>query len=229
MACNNNNSNSARRRIFDGRGGSKLIALTSLGPGRLCQMEPASARGEGCRTAHCRGARSDNTIGRTLKKHSRAASHWQQWVILPDANAAFVSYAWKTFWNSISDRTIRSARSCASTNAWKQLIIDTRAFDPRQTWTTSPRHDYEYERNGVANLFIVLPRRWKAGGMSRLPTYAPHRTSITAHGVKICPIRIFQMRRKSMLGRITLNIHKPASIYEAFPRQRPAGSSSASR
>ena len=41
------NPNSARPRIFDG-------AADLSGPGRLCQIEPASARGEGCRTAHCR-------------------------------------------------------------------------------------------------------------------------------------------------------------------------------
>ena len=40
---------------FRRRGGSKTDRADPLsGPGRLCQMEPASARAEGCRTAHCR-------------------------------------------------------------------------------------------------------------------------------------------------------------------------------
>ena len=48
------NPNSARPRIFDGAAEARLIALTLSSPGGLCQMEPASARGEGRRTAHCR-------------------------------------------------------------------------------------------------------------------------------------------------------------------------------
>jgi len=47
------NPNSARPRIFDGAAEAKLIALT-LSPARFRPLEPAPARGEGRRTAHCR-------------------------------------------------------------------------------------------------------------------------------------------------------------------------------
>ena len=57
---------------------------------------------------------------------------------------------------SISDRTIRSAPLVASTKTSKQLIIETRAPIPANTLDNSARHDYEYERNGVANLFMVF-------------------------------------------------------------------------
>src|ERR1700758_3234688 len=53
---------------FRRRGGSKTDRADALsGPGRLCQMEPASARGEGCRTAHCRARQ---------RQHDRAEAVW---------------------------------------------------------------------------------------------------------------------------------------------------------
>ena len=45
----------------------------------------------------------------------------------------------------------------------KQLIIETRAAIPAKPGRKA-RHDCEYERNGVANLFRCS-RRWKGGGM----------------------------------------------------------------
>src|SRR5260370_15019469 len=76
---------------FRRRGGSKTDRADPLsGPGRLCQMEPASARGEGCRTAHCR-ARQRQHDRADAKKNIPKPHHKQQWVIPPDANAAFVA------------------------------------------------------------------------------------------------------------------------------------------
>src|SRR5207253_5216243 len=49
------NPNSARPRIFDGVCGSKTDRADPLsGHGRFRPLEPAPARGEGRRTAHCR-------------------------------------------------------------------------------------------------------------------------------------------------------------------------------
>jgi hypothetical protein len=53
-------------------------------------MEPASARGEGCRTAHCR-ARQRQHDRADAKKNILKPHRKQQWVIPPDANAAFVA------------------------------------------------------------------------------------------------------------------------------------------
>ncbi len=59
---------------------------------------------------------SDNTIGRTLKKKNILKPHRkQQWVIPPDASAAFVATMEDVLEVSIRGRTIRSVRSCAST------------------------------------------------------------------------------------------------------------------
>jgi hypothetical protein len=47
----------------------------------------------------------------------------------------------------------------------KQLIVETRAPIPAKPGQPA-RHDYEYQRNGVAKLFM-MSRRWKAGATSR--------------------------------------------------------------
>ena len=87
-------------------------------------------------------------------------------MIPPDANAAFVAYHGRRPGSLSATASIRSARSVCLDETSKQLIIDIARADPRQTWNQPARHDYEYERSGVANLFMVDTRRWKAGGMS---------------------------------------------------------------
>jgi hypothetical protein len=57
----------------------------------------------------------------------------------------------------------------------KQLIAETRAPIAMKPGRKA-RCDYEYERNGTANLFM-LSRRSKAGGMSRSPTATPPSTT----------------------------------------------------
>jgi hypothetical protein len=79
----------ARSADFRRRGRSKIDRADPLsGPGGFCPLEPAPARGEGRRTIVERA--SDNTIGQTLKKVLKPHRK-QQWVIPPDASAAFVA------------------------------------------------------------------------------------------------------------------------------------------
>jgi hypothetical protein len=64
------NPNSARPRIFDGAAEAKLIALTLSGPRRFRPLEPAPARGEGRRTAHCRARQRQHHRADAKKKFS---------------------------------------------------------------------------------------------------------------------------------------------------------------
>ena len=108
------NSNSARRRIFDGAAEAKLIALTlSPAPAGFARWSLRLLE-EKVVELHIVERASDNTIGRTLKKtfSSRIASSNGSFRPTPTRR---LSPPWKTSWKSISDRTIRSARSCAST------------------------------------------------------------------------------------------------------------------
>src|ERR1700726_2723233 len=89
---------------------------------------------------------------------------------------------------------------------------DARA-DPRQTWTTSaPR--YEYERNGVANLFMVFA---PLEGWRHVKVTDRHTAIDYAHVLRDLSDTHFPDTAKIVLVQDNLNIHKPASLYEAFP------------
>ena len=75
-------------------------------------------------------------------------------------------------------------------------------------------HDYEYERNGTANLFMMFA---PLEGWRHVEVTDRHTAVDYAHVLKICPTRIFQRRTKIILVQDNLNTHKPASLYEAFP------------
>ena len=83
--------NSARKRIFDGVGEAKLIALACSPPpkGRkrwtLTLLETAVVQAEHCRSRQRQHDRADAQKN-TLKPHLQ-----KQWVIPPEANAAFVA------------------------------------------------------------------------------------------------------------------------------------------
>src|SRR6202040_1117611 len=192
---------------FRRRGGSKTDRADPLsGPGRLCQMEPASARGEGCRTAHCR-ARQRQHDRADAKKNILKPHRKQQWVIPPDANAAFVA-------------TMEDV-----------LEVYQRPHDPQRPRRPPPNLDNQRvtitNTNAMASpICSWCSRRWKAGGMSRSPTATPPSIMPTCSG--ICPIRIFQMRRKSCWCRIISTSTSQPRFMRPFPRPRPAGSSSAS-
>jgi hypothetical protein len=95
----------------------------------------------------------------------------------------------------------------------KQLIIETRkpiAVKPGQP----AREDYEYERNGVANLFMMFAplEGW------RHVKVTDRRTAVDyAHVLKDLSETHFPGADKIVLVQDNLNTHTPASLYEAFP------------
>ncbi len=95
----------------------------------------------------------------------------------------------------------------------KQLIIETRA--PIAAKPGQPaRCDYEYERNGTANLFMLFAplEGW------RHVEVTDRRTAVDyAHILKQLADRHFPDVAKIVLVQDNLNTHKPASLYDAFP------------
>jgi len=76
------------------------------------------------------------------------------------------------------------------------------------------RTDYEYQRNGTANLFMVFAplEGW------RQVKVTDQRTAIDyAHMLKEISDKHFPKAKKIVLVQDNLNTHKPASLYEAFP------------
>ena len=78
----------------------------------------------------------------------------------------------------------------------------------------SVRSDYEYERNGVASLFMLFAPLvgW------RHVAVRDRRTAIDyAHVLRDLADVHFPDAEKIVLVQDNLNTHKPASLYEAFP------------
>jgi hypothetical protein len=93
----------------------------------------------------------------------------------------------------------------------KQMVIETRIpCEPGQP----ERVDYEYERNGVANVFMISEPL--AGKRETIVNET--RTAIDfAHVLKFTSDVMYPHAEK--IGAVTdnLNIHSPASLYKAFP------------
>jgi hypothetical protein len=95
----------------------------------------------------------------------------------------------------------------------KQLIAETRvpiAATPGRT----ARHDYEYERNGTANLFMMFA---PLEGWRQVKVTDRHAAVDYAQVLKELSDTHFPTATKIVLMQDNLNIHKPASLYEAFP------------
>jgi hypothetical protein len=92
----------------------------------------------------------------------------------------------------------------------KQFLADTREPIPMEPGRPA-RSDYEYKRNGTANLFMVFaPLEGR-----RHVTVTDQRTAIDyAHMLKTIADELFPESEKIALVQDNLNTHKPASLYE---------------
>jgi len=97
----------------------------------------------------------------------------------------------------------------------KQLIKQTRIPIARKPGQDA-REDYEYARNGVANIFIANePLRGK-----RYTRIKSRRTKKDwAYFVKHIAERLYPNAEKIRLVMDNLNTHKPSALYETFPPQ----------
>lgn len=76
------------------------------------------------------------------------------------------------------------------------------------------RADYEYERNGTANLFMMFA---PLEGWRQVKMTDRHAAIDYAHILKELSDAHFPGAAKIVLVRDNLSTHKPASLYEAFP------------
>jgi transposase len=94
----------------------------------------------------------------------------------------------------------------------KQLLRDARQSLPMEPGRVK-RHDYEYERGGVVNLFMFCEplqgRRWVDVTEQRTKTD-------WAHQIKELVDLRYPEAEKIVLVMDNLNTHSPASLYEAF-------------
>jgi hypothetical protein len=95
----------------------------------------------------------------------------------------------------------------------KQLIAETRVPIPAKPGRPA-RRDYEYERNGTANLFMMFA---PLEGWRRVKVTDRHAAVDYAQILKGLSDTHFPEADKIVLVQDNLSTHKPASLYQAFP------------
>jgi hypothetical protein len=136
----------------------------------------------------------------------------EQWCIPPQANAAFVWHMEDVLDVYTRPYDPRRPQVCLDETS-RQLVAETRAPLPLAPGQPA-RHDPEYERHGVVNLFMVTDplRGWRAVRVST------RRTRIDwAHCVKELVEVHYPDAERIVLVMDQLNTHTPASLYETFP------------
>ena len=107
----------------------------------------------------------------------------------------------------------------------KQLIAETRvpiAAKPGRAGSIRLRVPAQWHRQSVHDVRAAGRLAARQGHRS------PYGAWIMPRCSRNCPTRTSRRRTKIVLVQDNLNTHKPASLYEAFPPPRPAGSSSGS-
>jgi DDE superfamily endonuclease len=95
----------------------------------------------------------------------------------------------------------------------KQLITETRVPIPAKSGQVT-RYDYEYRRNGTANLFMLFA---PLEGWRHVEVTNQRTAKDFARILKELSDRHFPNAPKIALVQDNLNTHRPSSLYEAFP------------
>jgi hypothetical protein len=95
----------------------------------------------------------------------------------------------------------------------KQLIAEIRVPVTMKPGLKA-RYDYEYERNGTANLFMLFA---PLEGFRHVKVTDRHTAIDYAHALKDLADLHFPEAKKIVLVQDNLNTHTKASLYEAFP------------
>jgi DDE superfamily endonuclease len=132
-------------------------------------------------------------------------------VIPPKANAAFVAAMEDVL--DVYTRPHDPARPlvCLDETS-KQLVAETRTPEAMQPGQPA-RHDYEYKRNGTANLFMLFAplEGWRHVEATERRTAVDYAKILR----DLADIH-FPKAAKIVLVQDNLNTHAPASLYEAF-------------
>jgi hypothetical protein len=135
----------------------------------------------------------------------------KQWVIPPKANADFVACMEDVL--EVYARPYDPQRPVVCLDeATKQLVKETRTPIPA-TPGQPKRIDYEYERNGTANLFMVFE---PLAGQRQVKVTERRTAKDFAEVIRELVDERYAKADKIVLVMDNLNTHKAASLYEAF-------------
>ena len=194
-----------------GGGGETDRSDLLAGSRGLRPLEPAPARRESRRVEH-RGESQRQHDRSDSKKNVLKPHRNRQWVIPPDANAGFVAAMEDVLETYQKPRDPDRPLVCLDETS-KQLIVETRAPIPAKPGQPA-RHDYEYERNGVANLFMMFA---PLEGWRHVKVTDRHAAVDYAQVLKELSDLHFPDADKIVLVQDNLSTHTTASLYAAFP------------
>ena len=133
-------------------------------------------------------------------------------MIPPEANSAFVAAMEDVLAVYTRPRDPEYPLVCLDETS-KQLLAETRVPIPMKPGRPA-RCDYEYERNGTANLFMMFA---PLEGWRHVKVTDRHTAVDYAHVLKELADIHFANAKIIVLVQDNLNIHSKASLYEAFP------------
>jgi hypothetical protein len=133
-------------------------------------------------------------------------------VIAPEASAAFAANMEDVLEVYQRPHDPRRPVVCLDETS-KQMIVETRAPVPAAPGRKA-RHDYEYQRNGVANLFMLFA---PLDGWRHVKVTDRHAAVDYAHVLRDLSDTHFPGAEKIVLVQDNLSTHTAASLYAAFP------------
>ena len=133
-------------------------------------------------------------------------------MIAPQASAAFVANMEDVLEVYQRPRNPERPLVCLDETS-KQLIAETRPPIPMKPGQKA-RHDYEYERNGVANLFMMFA---PLEGWRHVKVTDRHAAVDYAHALRDLSDTHFPGAAKIVLVQDNLSTQTTASLYAAFP------------
>jgi len=133
-------------------------------------------------------------------------------VIPPDANAGFVAAMEDVLETYQKPRDPERPLVCVDETS-KQLIVETRKPIPAKPGR-AVRHDYEYERNGVANIFMMFA---PLEGWREVKVTDHHAATDYAQVLKELSDVHFPDAKQIVLVQDNLSTHTAASLHAAFP------------
>lgn len=215
-ALNRKASTRQYERKIDGKNEAHLIAL-------VCSTPPAGQAKWSMRLLAERFVKleqveiesiSHETVRQVLKKNELKPWQNKQWIIPAQANAAYV-FCMEDVLNlyHLPYNSLYPLVCFDESN--KQLISELKTPLPIKPGLVA-RYDYQYERQGVCNLFMFFEplSAW------RHVEVTDQRTKIDfAHCMKYLVDVRYPDALKIRLVMDNLNTHQPSSLYDAFPPQ----------
>jgi transposase len=205
----------SRERKLDGRGEAHLVALACSRPPKGRAAWTLQLLADKLVELRVVDAISDETVRAVLKRNALKPWLKEQWCIPPAASAEFVCAMEDVL--EVYHRPYDPKRPVVCLDeASKQLVGEVAQPIPAEPGRPE-RFDYEYVRNGTANLFMASEPLlgWRAVQVTERRTARDYAQVLSWLAEEVYPDA-----DKIVLVQDNLNTHKLASLYEAFEPER---------